>query len=95
MNKAYKQRTHKMFFVKSYIIINLYFTLWFSDSLPLLCNFSNVNCFEYSELDYLIPVKVRPMPDMWVQTVPVTAIPWGTMKTEQRNLVIRSLREDD
>ena len=41
-------------------------------------------------LDY--PVQVRPMPDMWVQSVPVTAIPWGRMKTEQRNLVIRSIR---
>jgi len=36
-------------------------------------------------IDY--PVKVRPMPGMWVQWVPVTAIPWGRMKTEQRNLV--------
>ena len=44
-------------------------------------------------LDYL--VKVRPMPDMWVQSVPVTTIPWGRMKTEQHNLVIRSIREDD
>jgi hypothetical protein len=39
-------------------------------------------------LDYL--VKVRPMPGMWVQSVPVTTIPWGRMKTEQRNLFIRS-----
>ncbi len=44
-------------------------------------------------LDY--PIKVRPMPGMWVQLVPVTAIPWGRMKTEQRNLVIRSIRKDD
>jgi hypothetical protein len=29
---------------------------------------------------------------MWVQLVPVTAIPWGRMKTEQHNLVIRSIR---
>jgi hypothetical protein len=44
-------------------------------------------------LDY--PVQVRPMPGMWVQSVPVTAIPWGRMKTEQRNLVIRSIRKHD
>jgi hypothetical protein len=44
-------------------------------------------------LDY--PVKVRPMAGMWVQSVPVTAIPWGRMKTEQHNLVIRSIRKDD
>jgi hypothetical protein len=33
------------------------------------------------------PVKVHPMPGIWVQSVPVTAIPWGTlrMNTEQRN----------
>jgi hypothetical protein len=37
------------------------------------------------------PVQVRPMPGMWVQSVPVTAIPWGRMKTEQHNLVIRSI----
>jgi hypothetical protein len=43
-------------------------------------------------LDY--PVKVRSMPGMWVQSVPVTAIPWGRMKTEQRDLVIRSFREN-
>jgi hypothetical protein len=40
------------------------------------------------------PVEVRPMPGMWVQSVPVTAIPWVRMKTEQRNLVIRSIRKD-
>jgi len=44
-------------------------------------------------LDY--PVKVRPIPGMWVQSVPVTAIPWDRMKTEQRNLVIRSIRKHD
>jgi hypothetical protein len=44
-------------------------------------------------LDY--PIQVRPMPGMWVQSVPVTAIPWGRMKTEQRNLVIRSIRKHD
>jgi hypothetical protein len=32
-------------------------------------------------LDY--PLKVRPMPGMWVQSVPVTAIPWGRMKTKR------------
>jgi hypothetical protein len=41
------------------------------------------------------PVRVRPMPDMWVQSVPVTAIPWGRMKTEQRKLVIGNIRKDD
>jgi len=45
------------------------------------------------KLDY--QVKVRPMPSMWMQSVPVTAIQWGRMKTEQRNLVIRSIRKDD
>jgi hypothetical protein len=44
-------------------------------------------------LDYL--VKVRLIPGMWVQSVPVTAIPWGRMKTEQRNIVIRSIRKDE
>jgi len=44
-------------------------------------------------LDY--PVKVRPMPGMWVQSVLVTAIPWGRMKTEQHNLDIRSIRKHD
>jgi hypothetical protein len=44
-------------------------------------------------LDYL--VKVRPMPGMWVQLVPVTVIPWGRMKIEQHNLVIRSIRKHD
>jgi hypothetical protein len=32
---------------------------------------------------------------LWVQSVPVTAIPWGRMKTEQHNLVIRSIRKHD
>ncbi len=27
--------------------------------------------------------------------LPNTAIPWGSMKTEQRNLIIRSIRKDD
>jgi hypothetical protein len=44
-------------------------------------------------LDY--PLKVRAMPGMWVQSVPVTVILWGRMKTEQRNLVIRSIRKYD
>ena len=44
-------------------------------------------------LDY--PVKVHPIPGMWVQSVPVTVIPWGRMKTEQHNLVIRSIRKHD
>jgi hypothetical protein len=44
-------------------------------------------------LDY--PVKVRLMPGLWVQSVPVTDIPWGLMKTEQHNFVIRSIRKHD
>jgi len=40
------------------------------------------------------PLKVRPMPGIWVQSVPVTAIPWGGMNTEQRNTLQRSIRED-
>jgi hypothetical protein len=43
----------------------------------------------------LYPEKVRPMPCMWVQSVPVTAIPWGSMNTEQHYAVIRSIRKDD
>jgi hypothetical protein len=30
------------------------------------------------------PVKVCPMPGIWVQSVPVTAIPWGRMNTEHQ-----------
>ena len=41
------------------------------------------------------PLKMRPMPGMWVQSVPVTAIPWGGMNTEQRNTLQRSVRQDD
>jgi hypothetical protein len=48
---------------------------------------------ETKKTDY--PVKVRPMPGMWVQSVPVTAIPWVSMNTEKRILVIRSIRKDD
>ena len=44
-------------------------------------------------LDY--PVKVRQMPGMWVQSVQVTAIPWVRMKTEQHNVVIKSIRKHD
>jgi hypothetical protein len=32
---------------------------------------------------------------LWVQSVPVTVIPWGRMKTEQHNLVIRSIHKHD
>ena len=39
-------------------------------------------------------LKVRPMPGIWGQSVPVTAIPWGGMNTEQRNTLQRSIRED-
>jgi hypothetical protein len=38
------------------------------------------------------PLKVRPMPGIWVQSVPVTA---GGMNTEQRNTLQRSIRQDD
>jgi hypothetical protein len=41
------------------------------------------------------PLKVRPMPGIWVQSVPVTAIPWGGMNTEQRNTLQRSIRGHD
>ena len=41
------------------------------------------------------PLKVRPIPVIWVQSVPVTAIPWGGMNTEQRNTLQRSVRQDD
>ena len=41
------------------------------------------------------PLKVRPIPGIWVQSVPVTAIPWGGMNTEQRNTLQRSVRQDD
>ena len=41
------------------------------------------------------PLKMRPMPGMWVQSVPVTAIPWGGMNTEQCNTLQRSVRQDD
>ncbi len=41
------------------------------------------------------PLKVRPMPGIWVQSVPVTAIPWGGMNTEQRNTLQRSIRGQD
>ena len=41
------------------------------------------------------PLKVRPIPGIWVQSVPVTAIPWGGMNTEQRNTLHRSVRQDD
>ena len=41
------------------------------------------------------PLKVRPMPGIWVQSVPVTAIPWGGMNTEQHNTLQRSIRRQD
>jgi hypothetical protein len=41
------------------------------------------------------PLKVRPIPGIWVQLVPVTSIPWGGMNTEQRNTLQRSVRQDD
>jgi len=39
------------------------------------------------------PLKVHPMPGNWVQSVPVTAIPWESMNTVQRNTFERSIRE--
>jgi hypothetical protein len=41
------------------------------------------------------PVKVRPMPGIWVQSVPVTAIRWGRMNTEQRDKLVGSIQKDD
>ena len=37
------------------------------------------------------PVKVCPMPGMWIQSIPVTAIPWGCMNL---NFVsVRTIKE--
>ena len=41
------------------------------------------------------PLKVSPMPGIWVQLVPVTVIPWGGMNPEQRNTLQRSIRGQD
>jgi len=41
------------------------------------------------------PLKVCPMPGIWVQSVPVIAIPWGGMNTEQRNTLQRNIRGQD
>ena len=41
------------------------------------------------------PMKVHPIPGIWVQSVPVTAIPWGGMNTDQRNILQRSIQQDD
>ena len=38
------------------------------------------------------PVKVRPMPGMWIQSIPVT-IPWGRMNIWQRGALLSSIRE--
>ena len=40
------------------------------------------------------PVKVRPMPGMWIQSIPVTVIPWGGMNIEQRGVLLSSIRQD-
>jgi hypothetical protein len=40
------------------------------------------------------PVKVRPMPGIWIQSIPVTAIPWGGMNIGQRGALPSSIRED-
>jgi hypothetical protein len=41
------------------------------------------------------PLKVCLMPGIWVQSVPVTAIPWGGMNTEQHNTLQRSILGQD
>jgi hypothetical protein len=41
------------------------------------------------------PLKVRQMPGIWVQSVPVTVIPWGSMNTEQCNTLQKSIRGQD
>jgi hypothetical protein len=40
------------------------------------------------------PVKARPMPDMWIQSIPVTAIPWGGMNTGQCGALLSSILQD-
>jgi len=40
------------------------------------------------------PVKVRPMPGMWIQSIPVTAIPWGGMNIGQHGALLSSIRQD-
>ena len=40
------------------------------------------------------PVKVRPMPGMWIQSIPVTAIPWGGMNIGQRGALLSSIQQD-
>jgi hypothetical protein len=39
------------------------------------------------------PIKVHPMPGMWIQSIPVTAIPWGLMNIGQRGTLLSSIRE--
>jgi hypothetical protein len=39
------------------------------------------------------PVKVRLMPGMWIQSIPVTAIPLGGMNIGQRGALLSSIRE--
>ena len=55
--------------------------------------------FKYATriLDVIIfqyTVKVRPMPGMWIQSKPVTAIPWGGLNIGQRGALLSSIRED-
>lgn len=40
------------------------------------------------------PVKVRPMPGMYEQSVPVTAIPLGGLNIWQRGALLRSIRQN-
>jgi hypothetical protein len=39
------------------------------------------------------PVKVRPMPGMWIQSMPVTGIPWGRMNMGRHGALLSSIRE--
>ena len=36
-------------------------------------------------------VKVRPMPGMWIQSKPVTAIPWGGLNIGQRGALLNQV----
>jgi hypothetical protein len=50
----------------------------------------------HTRLDVIMlqhPVKVRPMPGMWIQSIPVTAIPWGHMNIGQGGALLSSIRE--
>ena len=38
------------------------------------------------------PVTVSPMPVLWVQSIPVAAIPWEGMNSGQRDALLSSIR---